>query len=315
MRDKPDPDRNPVKPVRTHRRVEHVTTYNYVGLADNTYHTAALQPRNVPGNLGTWVNTQQVLQYELHIEPMPAHQRSRRDSFGNVLTEFEVRSPHPQLCIRACSELYVTSAAAADPTRLSASMPWEQVAQSVTYRKDRFYRPESEFTFPSPRIPKAEALHSLALLEFWPHRPVAQAAFALMQRIYREFRYQSGSTGVDTPVEDVLRTRTGVCQDFAHILIGALRNIGLPARYVSGYMLTVAPPGKPKLIGADASHAWASVWTGDHGWMDLDPTNNKIPDERYVTVALGRDYEDVPPLKGVLHGQDGHALTVAVTVD
>lgn len=284
-------------------------------MADNTYHIAALQPRNLPVSTGIWVNTQQVLQYELHIDPPPSHQRSRQDSFGNVLTEFEVRNPHSSLCISACSELYVTAAAPADPEKLAATNAWETVAQSVTYRKDRVYRPESEFTFSSPRIPKAEALHSLALLEFWPHRPVAQAAYALMQRIHRDFKYQSGSTGVDTPVEDVLRTRTGVCQDFAHILIGALRNIGLPARYVSGYMLTVAPPGKPKLIGADASHAWVSVWTGEQGWMDLDPTNNKIPDERYVTVAIGRDYEDVPPLKGVLHGQEGHALTVAVTVD
>ncbi len=305
----------PADSAKAQRRVEHTTIYDYAGLADNTYHIASLQPRNLPGDLGLWVNTQQVLQYQLQIEPVPSHQRNRQDCFGNVLTEFEIRSPHRQLHITAVSELSILSAAPADPLLLAASEQWEQVAQSVSYQKDRPYRPESEFTFPSARIPKLEALHSLALLEFWPHRPVAQAAYALMQRIHRDFKYQSGSTGVDTPVEEVLRTRTGVCQDFAHILIGALRGIGLPARYVSGYMLTTPPPGKPKLIGADASHAWASVWVGEQGWMDLDPTNNKIPDERYVTVAIGRDYEDVPPLKGVLHGHGGHELSVAVTVD
>jgi transglutaminase-like putative cysteine protease len=300
----------------TQRRVEHTTTYNYGGPVDNTYHLAALQPRPVVREQGVWINQQRVVAFALDVEPQPSHLESRIDAFGNVIHEFEVRRPHTQLRVHAASRLEVCTGAPAGPAQLAKTPPWEQVAQRLIYRKNQQYVHESEFIFASPRIQKSEALHSLALLEFWPHRPIAQAAFALMQRVYRDFRYQSGSTHVDTPLEEVLKTRTGVCQDFAHILIGALRGIGLPARYVSGYMLTEPPAGQARLVGADASHAWCSVWLGpDHGWMDLDPTNNKIPDERYVTVAIGRDYEDIPPIKGVLHGGGQHALTVAVTVD
>ncbi|MDX1668016.1 MAG: transglutaminase family protein, partial [Limnobacter sp.] len=141
------------------------------------------------------------------------------------------------------------------------------------------------------------------------------AALALMNRVYREFKYVSGSTTISTTVQDVMNTRQGVCQDFAHVMIGVLRSLGLSACYVSGYMLTDPPPGQPKLMGADASHAWVSLWCGNElGWVDFDPTNNQIPDLRYVTVAVGRDYADVPPLKGVVHGGTNHTLSVAVTV-
>ena len=296
------------------RKVEHITSYKYAHAVENTYHVAVMEPRPMGSEQGRWVNEQKISQFSLEVSPTPSHLKTREDSFGNLINEFELRKMHQGLEVKAVSQLKILSAAKEDATLFAKTAPWEAVAQSVTYQKNRPFKKESEFTFPSARISKSEALHSLALLEFWPHRPVAQAAFALMQRIHKDFTYQSGSTGVDTSIEEVLKTKKGVCQDFAHILIGALRGVGLPARYVSGYMLTEPPPGKPKLIGADASHAWCSVWLGEEGWMDLDPTNNKIPDARYVTVAIGRDYEDVPPLKGLLHGGGQHRLSVAVTV-
>jgi transglutaminase-like putative cysteine protease len=180
------------------------------------------------------------------------------------------------------------------------------------------WQAESEFVFPSPFVPIHAELREYALVSFTPDRPVLEASIDLMHRIHADFKYQSNATDVSTPLIEAFEERRGVCQDFAHILIGCVRSLGLAARYVSGYLLTNPPPGKPRLLGADASHAWVSVFcphvTNNGGWVQLDPTNNVIPSTAHVTLAFGRDYGDVAPLRGVIRGGGEHKLAVAVSV-
>jgi transglutaminase-like putative cysteine protease len=200
-----------------------------------------------------------------------------------------------------------------------ASPPWEVVARRLQYVAGRVFEPAVEFVAPSPYVPRLRALRDWAAPSFPAGRPVAQAALALMHRLHTEFAYDSQSTEVDTPLAQALAARRGVCQDFAHLLIGALRMMGLAARYVSGYLLTRAPDDGPALVGADASHAWVQVWCPDtpgldaDGWLGLDPTNDLVPALDHIRVAVGRDYGDVAPLRGVIRGGGRHRLGVAVT--
>ena len=189
-----------------------------------------------------------------------------------------------------------------------ASPAWEDV------RSDDGFNVASEFRYPSPYVEPAPALAAFALESFTERRPLVAAAVALMHRIHDEFKFDPGSTTITTPATRVLEERHGVCQDFAHLEIACLRSLGLPARYVSGYLLTDPPPGQPRLVGADASHAWLSVWCPRNGWVDLDPTNAVLPDTRHVTIAWGRDYGDVSPLRGVVLGGGHHELYVGVSV-
>ncbi|HMP07581.1 MAG TPA: transglutaminase family protein, partial [Lacipirellulaceae bacterium] len=170
------------------------------------------------------------------------------------------------------------------------------------------------FLVPTQRVALSPELTAYAAVSFPPGRPVVDALRDLTARIHREFRFDPRSTHVNTPLADVLRERRGVCQDFAHLAVGALRAMGLPGRYVSGYLRTTAPPGKPRLVGADASHAWAACWCGDLGWVDFDPTNNCLVDADHITVAWGRDYGDVCPIQGVFVGGGEHAMGVSVDV-
>ena len=194
-----------------------------------------------------------------------------------------------------------------------------QVAARLLYRSTSKVWRETEFAFASPFIPKHRELASYAATSFREGLPVAEAACDLMHRIYREFKYASDSTDISTPVLEAFAARRGVCQDFAHIMIGGLRALGLSARYVSGYLLTQPPPGKARLIGADASHAWVSVWCPSHDddgcWIDFDPTNDVLPSTNHVTLAIGRDFGDVSPLRGIIRGGGEHTLTVGVTVE
>ena len=298
------------------RRVTHVTHYEYAQPAECSQQICILQPQESIEMLASMLrNGQRVLNHSLKIQPTPSTLDTHQDYMGNVVTHFEINYPHDTLIVVSECEVEVFPATMAGCHNAVISPAWNELAVQLQFSAYNNTIPNSPFRFPSKHVPtNAQSMH-YGQLDFWPGRPVIQAALALMQRIYREFRYVSGSTTINTTVHEVMNTRQGVCQDFAHVMLSVLRSLGLSARYVSGYMLTDPPPGQPKLMGADASHAWISLWCGENiGWVDFDPTNNQIPDLRYVTVALGRDYADVPPLRGVVHGGSDNTLSVAVTV-
>jgi len=194
------------------------------------------------------------------------------------------------------------------------SLAWEDVRELGVFRANAPADEAAEFRYRSPYIEPAAELADFARPSMTPGRPLLAAAIELMHRIHDEFRFDAGATSITTPVTRVLAERRGVCQDFAHLQIACLRSFGLAARYVSGYLLTDPPPGQPRLVGADASHAWLSVWCPPFGWVDLDPTNAVLPDLRHVTTAWGRDYGDVSPLRGVVLGSADHELYVGVSV-
>ncbi|MBK3815814.1 transglutaminase family protein [Paraburkholderia aspalathi] len=304
-------------------RVTHDTHYQYSARVEYAQHQSWLHPRETP--------RQQVLDFSLDVKPSPDLISTELDTFGNRRYFFALNQPHDELLVRSSSLVRVMpprlAAAAsgerppviADPSSCNASA-WETIRASLSYRAGQAYDPACEFTFASIYAARHAELARYAAPSFTPGRALVQAAWELMQRIHEDFDYASNSTEVTTTALDALAMRRGVCQDFAHVLIGALRSLGLAARYVSGYLLTQPPPGKPRLIGADASHAWAEVydpaWPEDGGWLQLDPTNNRAPGDDYVVLATGRDYADVAPLRGVIRGGGSeHALTVGVTVE
>jgi len=301
-------------------QVLHETRYDYSAPVENAQHVSCLRPLDDAG--------QQVLGHELQISPEPAHQRSVLDVYGNSRSYFSLRSSHASLKVSARS-LVRTQAQPELSTR--ASVSWEQLRQHCRYQAGADWDAAIEFAFASPCAPRDEAFAEFARPSFPAGRPVAEAAWDLMTRIHTQMRYESQSTEVNTPALRALQQGKGVCQDFAHILVACCRSLGLPARYVSGYMLTSPPPGQPRLVGNDTSHAWASVYcmaaeaarkpeAGRAGsrppgyWLDLDPTNNRIPGQDYVRAATGRDFLDVSPLRGVIQGGSSHSLSVAVTV-
>jgi transglutaminase-like putative cysteine protease len=289
--------------------VEHLTHYRYATPVDVAQHLAYLRPLDAP--------VQQVQAFELSVEPKPMHERSERDWLGNQRACFTVTLPHRELWVRATSRVQVLAAPAFDA---GATQACEAVRERLRYVAGAPYEPASEFVFASPFVPPLPALRELAQSVLKAGMPVAVAAIGLMARIHAGFAYRSASTDVDTPLADVLTTRAGVCQDFAHLMIGTLRAVGLAARYVSGYLLTAAPGDgahAAPLLGADASHAWAAVWCpmadgSPARWLELDPTNNLLPGTGHVRLAVGRDYGDVTPLRGVIRGGGRHQLGVRV---
>ncbi len=288
--------------------IEHLTHYAYAAPVDLAQHLAYLRPRDDAA--------QQVESFELRIEPAPLHRRDETDRLGNARCAFTVSAPHRALSARATSRVRVGADESIDA---DASLPWEAVRERLRYVAGAAFEPASEFRYASPFIPALPALRELALPSFTPARPVALAAIDLMARIHAAFTYRSASTEVDTPLADVLATREGVCQDFAHTAIGALRSMGLAAHYISGYLLTTPPDGAhgAPLLGADASHAWLAVWcpqthASPARWLELDPTNNLLPGQAHIRLAIGRDYGDVTPLRGVIRGGGEHKLEVRV---
>ncbi len=287
-------------------RVTHITTYQYhepVAVSNNLVHLA---PRQLPH--------QRVLEHSLQIAPEAVALHEHTDWFGNRAGTFAIERPHRQLIVtsRALIERSAPPAIEAGLT-----MAWERVAGAIG-RVDPSLLDVVEFADESPLVPALPAFADYADDDFAPGRPILDTALAVMHRIYREFRYDSEATSVNTPVGEALARRHGVCQDFSLVLIGTLRARGLPARYVSGYLETIPPPGKPRMVGADATHAWAQVHVGDpslgeDGWIDLDPTNDCIPGDSHLTVAYGRDFADVSPLKGMILG--GGQAQVKVSVD
>ena len=284
-----------------HYRVTHTTRYRYAQPVSQCQNEARMRPRATP--------RQKCTSHRLYVSPEPASRHEREDVFGNHVAYFAVQKAHTVLEVTALSEVQLTPGA---PLDAAATPPWESVAQSLR-GTDSSLLEAREFVLASPFAAPGDGYAEYARACFTPGRPLLEAATALMEQIHDEFEYDPLFTTVATPLDQVFAHRRGVCQDFAHLLIACLRALGLPARYVSGYLETEAGPGQEKLRGADASHAWVAVFCPGAGWIDLDPTNRQLPDTRHLTLAWGRDYGDVAPLNGVIRG--GGPATLEVEVD
>lgn len=286
-------------------RVEHRTVYRYGAAMTDGYTVACLVPRPT--------ERQVVVESVVLVEPTPSEHDSYLDAFGNLVHEFGVHELHRELTITADSTIDLAS-----PSQPVDDTPWESVvsqldtAQGDVAVSAAFFRSASTFV---DLDDLGVALRSIAARSFTPGRPIIEATRALCLDIDESFRFDAGFSDVSTPLTRVLAARRGVCQDFAHLAVGCLRSIGLAARYVSGYIETLPPPGQARLVGADASHAWCSVWTPTAGWVDFDPTNGLLPVDRHITVGWGRDYADVTPVRGVMIGPPTtQHLDVAVDV-
>jgi transglutaminase-like putative cysteine protease len=285
-------------------RVRHQTIYDYVQPVSVSHHLVRLIPRNLA--------RQKCRSLELSIFPEPPFQATTHvDYFGNSVTSFTLPESHTRMCVEAASELEVEAVASPD---FSQSPAWETVRDSIPSDHTHDGLEAFQFVFDSQRVVAKPELAAYARESFPARRPMLQAGWDLTGRIYQDFRFDAKATEVTTPVETFFEKRRGVCQDFAHLQIACMRSLGLPARYVSGYLRTSAPPGRARLVGADASHAWCSAWCPGVGWVDFDPTNNVVPSDGHITVAWGRDYSDVSPIRGVLLGGAKHSLKVGVDV-
>ncbi len=286
-------------------RVVHETCYDYAPTVRTAHHVAHLKPADG--------GRQRLLSHRFDIAPAPARQAETVDVFGNTRSFFSLEYAHDGLRVLADS-LVVTSA----PAECEGGPAWEDVVEQLRYHRAARYDAAAEFAFASPYVPRDAAFEAYARASFPAGRSLTEAVRDLMQRIHADFEYAPTATDVNTPALEALALRRGVCQDLAHVMLGCLRSLGLAARYVSGYLLTEPPPGQPRLIGSDASHAWVSVYVpaedGEGCWMELDPTNARTAGEEYVTLATGRDYSDISPVRGVIHGGAHHTLRVAVTV-
>ncbi|HRE00723.1 MAG TPA: transglutaminase family protein [Ilumatobacteraceae bacterium] len=286
-------------------RVEHRTTYRYGSAMTDGYTVACLVPRPT--------DRQRVIESHVWLEPVPSEQDSYLDVFGNLVYQFGLHEPHRQVTVAASSVVDLVELG--QPTD---DTPWECAVEMLDAATDDlaietgFFRSASTFV---DLVGLGDALRAIARRSFGAGRLIVDAAAALCTDIHDTFRFDAGFSDVSTPLHRVLAARRGVCQDFAHLAVGALRSIGLAARYVSGYIETDAAPGAERLVGADASHAWCSLWTPGAGWVDFDPTNAHLPVNRHITTAWGRDYADVTPVRGVMIGPaTTQALDVAVDV-
>jgi transglutaminase-like putative cysteine protease len=278
--------------------VVHTTKYTYSEAVSVSHHLARVKPREFPG--------QECLAHQLQIDPAPAVVRSHRDYFGNTVTFFIVERAHSELTVRATSTVKVISRPRPAPASTSS---WEEARDFDALPLDAL-----ECLFDSASIAASDAIAGYAHPSFAPGRPLLEAVQDLMRRIHADFTFDPKATTVTTPLRDVLSLRRGVCQDFARLAIACLRSFGVAARYVSGYLETLPPPGAPRLAGVDASHAWLAVYCPGLGWVDADPTNNMFPTTTHVTLAWGRDYADVSPVRGVILGGGQHSLQVSVDV-
>ena len=283
--------------------ITHATNYYYsnsVSLCHNLTHLAA--------RTCSW---QTCLRSELQLSSPPAVSITRTDYFGNTVTFFTVQEPHKKLEITAINEVQVHPRPTPEPSK---TWPWERAVDFLRTPRDAETLDVYQFVFDSHYIQRDPALAAYGALSFLPSRPLLDAVLDLTRRIFTEFIFDPGADSFDTLPHELLVGRRGVCQDFAHFQVGCLRSLGLAARYVSGYLLTNPPPGEARLVGADMSHAWASVFCPGFGWIDVDPTNNVIPQEKHITLAWGRDYDDVSPIKGVILGGGRHSVSVGVDV-
>lgn len=287
-------------------RVTHRTDYTYAQPITRGYNEARLAPRDTA--------MQRVHHHAVDIYPAPAYRSERVDYFGNGVLHFALQHPHSQLTVTAVSEVELLQAT---PERDPGNgMAWEQAVTATRADSTPGGLDVRQYLLDSPQVPIGGEARAYARESFTPGRAVTDAVADLMARIHRDFTYDPTATTVSTPIDRVFRERRGVCQDFAHLAIACVRSMGIAARYVSGYLETLPPPGQEKLRGADASHAWFAVFDPRLGWIDYDPTNNVVPMDRHITTAWGRDYGDISPLKGVIFGGSGGQRShVAVDVE
>ena len=286
-------------------RVSHRTTYEYSSPMTDGYTVAYVLPRPTP--------QQMVERVTVDVDPDPDERDEHVDAFGNRVLQLGVHHQHRSLSVHAMSDVVV------EPMTIDDNgPPWESVVAAVTACRGGEALAVRPFAGGIPMVTTdedRESLRSLVAVAFTPGRPIVDAARAFCHEIFSTFEYDPAFTDVSTPLSAVLAARRGVCQDFAHLAVSGLRVFGLAARYVSGYIETTPPPGTARLVGADASHAWCSLWVPDIGWVDFDPTNDRLPTHRHITVAWGRDYGDVPPVRGVVIGRQAvQTLTVSVDV-
>ena len=285
--------------------IRHVTTYRYEREVAYARCILRLIPRTCA--------SQTLLQSSIAVDPKPASKIMKADTFGDSTVTTVIAAPHRKLVIDSRSVVDVHAPMVGDP---ALSADWESVRSEALRGRDLDPESPTLYLYPTRATPIVPAITEYARASFAPGRPVIEAAADLMQRIKREFAYDPEATEVSTPVTEVFQKRRGVCQDFAQVMISGLRGLGLSSRYVSGYLRTVPQPGQPKLEGADATHAWVSVWCGgDRGWIGLDPTNNMFTENDHIILATGRDYQDVAPIEGVLLGAGGQRIKVQVDVE
>jgi transglutaminase-like putative cysteine protease len=285
-------------------KITHRTLYEYAAPVTVSQHVTRLEPR------GSY--TQACETFALKIYPEPTLRMSRPDYFGNRLCFFTIQEIHSQLEIITHSRVTVT---APELPAAETTPPWEHVVNLFRDPVSPEVVEPYQYVFDSSQIRASFELADYGLASFSPHTPVLVGAADLTRRIFKDFKFDSRATTVATPLEEVWETRRGVCQDFAHLAIACLRSLGLPARYVSGYLRTRPPEGQPRLVGADASHAWFRIFCPGIGWVDFDPTNNVQPSEEHIIVAYGRDFDDVSPVAGILTGGGEHAVRVSVDVE
>lgn len=283
--------------------VSHKTTFTYAQPVSISHHLLHLEPQPQAD--------QSIGSFALLVEPAPAVQHRGTDYFGNPTHHMTIQDPHDTLTIVSTLRVDVDDPS---PIDADATVPWEKVIERLRHTKTHPELGALECCFASPLVPISEAVGAYAAQSFPAGRPILAGALDLMHRVFADFTYKGGVTDISTPIESVLKTREGVCQDFAHLMIGGLRALGLPARYVSGYIRTIPPEGEKRLVGADASHAWLAVFVPDVGWVDLDPTNDKVRSADHVTIAHGRDYGDVSPVNGLIVGGGEHDVDVEVDV-
>jgi transglutaminase-like putative cysteine protease len=285
-------------------RIRHTTICNYTDEIQHAQHMLHLNPRGLPRQTFT--------KNLITLEPPAARLVEHVDYFGNPITYLALEIPHKRLLVQVDFEVEVLPSPDYD---LSATPPWEHIRDTIKSPPDDMAKDSNLFAFASTMIPPLPGLVEYAAPSFTEGRPIGEAAFDLITRIHTDLVFDPVATTIATPLSDVLTSKRGVCQDFAHLAIGCLRGMGLAARYVSGYLRTVPPPGQERLVGADATHAWLSVWCGGDLWLDLDPTNGTRGSTDMVTLCWGRDYDDVSPMRGVLIGGGSQNLTVEVDVE
>jgi transglutaminase-like putative cysteine protease len=283
--------------------IHHRTVYRYEDNVSYSHHLARLTPLETP--------VQNHISSRIVVTPAPDILTSHRDYYNNPTSFFSLASPHQELVIDSYSEVVIANSPA---STLDLSPAWEIVRDQIRRSTNSSDLAAAEFCFSSPLCPVLPELIAYTLESFRPGTPILQATTDLTRRIHEDFSFDNSATTVTTPVSEVFAKRAGVCQDFAHLQISCLRSLGLPARYVSGYIRTDPPPGKPRLIGADASHAWISLYVPQLGWTDFDATNNIIPTTNHIWVAHGRDYHDICPIRGTVYGGGTQTLEIGVTV-
>ena len=330
----------PAEPLVQRYHVEHETRYAYAAPVSQSWQLARLTPRRLP-----W---QALLSHSLQIDPQPDERRDELDSFGNTVTHFGLHGAHRVLRVRmeclvevsarpavqgaaACGTqwqslgqdegegdgkvlLQSQSQSQSQPAMAFGEAGWEVVRDAIRREPQQDNLAPASMSEPTPLVPLSEAARSYAGASFAHGRPWLDAVLELMHRIHADFDFEPGATTVSTSVDEVLHQRSGVCQDFAHLMLACLRGLGLPARYVSGYLLTDPPPGRPRLMGVDASHAWVAAYAPQHGWVEFDPTNDQLADPRYITLSWGADFADVVPLRGVIVGAGDQRMSVEVSV-